>query len=61
MPDSKKLLAEQVIENEVIRQILKKSVSAPVCLELMCQMTAKGLSERRLLTIVIRNLAAEIF
>ncbi|WP_255481715.1 IS3 family transposase [Rhodanobacter sp. ANJX3] len=48
----KKLLAEQVLENEVIKDALrKKLVSAPARRELVRQMVDKGLSERRSLAV----------
>nr|WP_229721071.1 IS3 family transposase [Dyella nitratireducens] len=49
----KKLLAEQMLENEVIRDVLrKKAVGAPARREWVRQMIDKGLSERRSLAIV---------
>ncbi|ATD66083.1 IS3 family transposase [Luteimonas chenhongjianii] len=49
----KKLLAEQVLENEVIKDVLrKKLVSAPARREQVRYMAGKGLSERRALRVV---------
>ncbi|QRP62466.1 IS3 family transposase [Rhodanobacter sp. FDAARGOS 1247] len=55
----KKLLAEQVLENEVIKDALrKKLVSAPARRELVRQMAEKGLSERRALAVVVMSASA---
>ncbi|HHW2799868.1 TPA: IS3 family transposase [Pseudomonas aeruginosa] len=55
----KKLLAEQVLENEVIKDVLrKKLVSAPARREQVRTMISKGLSERRALAIVRMSASA---
>lgn len=48
----KKLLAESLLENEIIKEALrKKMVSAPARRQLVCYLTERGLSERRALLI----------
>ena len=55
----KKLLAKQVLENEVIKDVLrKKMVSAPSRREQVRYMVGKGLSERRALAIVRMSASA---
>ncbi|WP_156880485.1 IS3 family transposase [Thermomonas fusca] len=55
----KKLLAEQVLENEVIKDVLRKRlVSAPARREQVRYMVGKGLSERRALAIVRMSASA---
>ena len=47
----KKLLAESQLEIEVTREVRKKTVTAPVRREVVGEMVARGLSERRALTV----------
>ncbi|MBS7459048.1 IS3 family transposase [Coralloluteibacterium stylophorae] len=55
----KKLLAEQVLENEVVRDALrKKLVTAPARRELVRHLVGRGLSERRALAVVRMSASA---
>lgn len=55
----KKLLAEQVLENEVIKDVFEKKVlSAPAQREQVRDMMGKGLSERRSLAVVRMSASA---